>query len=533
MKASEHFLPLSAFLFPFALLLLSSCSITGYEDAFKVSEEEVEDLVAASKYSRHLMRREPPTDESPQTGTIELSLLGCIRTALENNRKYLTELENVFMQKIDTEVEQHNYFPLLDPLTMSYTSKWNNNGTKLQTDTYSSSAGISQKIPWGGSVAVRSTLTHTEDEAHPKTRQSLITPSVTLTLPLLKGSGLIVGMNLLVNAARAQKYAEREVENLKQVFMIEIVEKYFSILTRQREIVNYKTNLESATQLRKKSETQFKFGKVSKVDVFRAQYLETNAEKDLNLAQEALKLSIDAFKLDLGLPPEVEIVLKDEEIPYSEFSGDPAELVAAALKNNTLWKNTQDQYEDAKRTLVVAHDATKIQADITGSWTEDRRARDPTESFDRTNEEWQAGLTVSIPIDRKTIEAQYHRQVVAFVQFERNYKLSRDTLVRETRAQLIVVRQAQYRVTAQKAAVDQAQSAYKLLKFQYERGLVTNRDVIDAQQDLIRAQNGLLQALVDHKIAMLRLKQFCGTLEADDEGEWLLQNESTDEPKNE
>ncbi len=513
-------------LLPLGLLLLASCSITGYEDAFKVSEKEVDELVTSSKYSHHLMRREPPAAETPQTGKRELSLLDCIRIALENNRKYLAELENVLAKKVDTEVERHNYFPLLDPFTMSYLSKWDNNGTKLQTDTYSSTAGVSQKIPWGGSVAARSTLTHTENEADPKTRRSLLTPSVTLTLPLLRGSGLIVGMNSFVNAARAEKYAAREVEALKQVFLIEIVEKFFSILSSQKEIVNFQTNLESARQLRVKSETQFKFGKVSKVDVFRAQHLETNAQEDFLLAQEALKLSIDTFKLDLGIQPEVEISLKEEEIPYEELACDELEYVASVLQNNLLWKNTQDYYEDAKRRLVVAHDATKIQADITGNWTEDRDARDPTESFDRTHERWQAGLAVSIPIERKSIEATYHREVVAFVQFERSYKLSRDTLVREARARLIVVRQAQFRVTAQKGAVEQAQSALKLLKFQYERGFVTNRDVIDAQQDLIRAQNAFLQALVEHRIAVLRLKQFGGTLDVDDGGKWLGQDSS-------
>lgn len=503
------------------LLLLASCAITGYEDVFKVSDKEVDDLVAASKYSHHLVRRKPPSDEPPSPSKMELSLLDCLRLALENNRKYLTELENVFVKKIDAELEQHNYFPLLDPLTMSYTSQWKNNDARLQTEKYSSTIGISQKIPWGGSIAARSTLTHIEDDAEPPTRRSLLTPSVTLTLPLLKGSGLVVGMNPLVNAARARKYAEREMENLRQVFMIEIVDKYFSILTKQREIVNFRINRDNATDLRRKSEMRFEFGRVSKVDVLRAQYLETTAQKELDLAEEALKLSLDAFKLDLGIRPEVEIVLKDEEFPHTAFTGEPEEFVRAALEHNLLWKNTQDQYEDAKRNLLVAHDATKILADITGSWTENRVARDPTKSFDRIDEDWQAGLTFSIPLDRKAIEAQYHRQVVAFVQFERNFNLSRDTLVREVRAQLIAVRQAQYRISAQKSAVEQAEDALKLLRFQYDRGLVRMRDVIDAQQDLIRAQNAYLHALVEHKIAVLRLKQFCGMLEIDEAGKWL------------
>ncbi|MDQ7778357.1 MAG: TolC family protein [Planctomycetota bacterium] len=507
-------------LFPLLAVCLVSCSITGYEQTFKVSDSEVDDLVAKSKYAHHLGRTRKTEEPQAEQKLEGLTVDDCIGIALRNNRRYLNELENLFVRHIDVEVEKHNYFPLLDPLSMSYQSAWANNGIKNQTDTYSSSTGIRQKIPFGGSLAATSTLAHAEDEADPKTRGSTLTPSVTLTLPLIKGRGMIVGMNTLVSAARAHRYATREVENIKQAFLIDVLDKYFSIVSLQKEIKNYEINLENATKLKEKSQTQYDFGKVSKVDVFRAEYLETGAKKDLLIARENLKLSMDAFKIDLGIDPETDISLQEQEIAFAEVDVAEKDYMASALENNILWQNTKDQYDDAKRNLVIANDLTKIQADLTGSWQETRSADDPTESYDRDDEEWNAALTVNIPLDRKSIEAEYHKRVVEFVQFERNFDLSRDMLVRDARSHVIAVKQAKLEMDSAKIAVDQAEKAKELLDVQYEQGVVTNRDVIDAQLDVIRAKNGYLRSLVSHKVATLRLRQFEGTLVLDETGGW-------------
>jgi outer membrane protein len=506
------------------LLILTSCSVTGYEDSFKVSDKRVEELVRDTSTPHYLLRKDPGAEARPETGKMTLTLVDCVNTALKSNRRYLNEIENLFLKRIEAGVEKHNYFPLLDPLSMSYLSTWQTSwGTpsETQTDAYSGTMGVSQKIPIGGSVTAGGTLTHSADRMDSAGRSATLSPSATLTLPLLKGGGLVVGMESLVASERAHKYAQREVENFKQAFLIDIVERFATIVSSQKEIVNLETNYESAKQLRIKSDTLFKFGKVSKVEVFRAQFQETEAERDLLLAREGLRLSLDAFKIDLGISPEAELSLKDEEVAVKPVEADEKKYIASVVQNNILWKNTQDQLEDSKRALLIAHDQTLPQADLAGSWQLARGADGPFDNFDNNSERWQAGLTMSIPLDRTSIDATYHKNVVAYVQAERSFQLSRDTLVREARAQLVSVRQAQFRLTAQKNAVEQAQSALKLLRFQYERGLVTNRDVIDAQSNFIRAQNSYLRAAVDHKVACLRLRQFEGTLETDEKGEWL------------
>ena len=67
----------------------------------------------------------------------------------------------------------------------------------------------------------------------------------------------------------------------------------------------------------------------------------------------------------------------------------------------------------------------------------------------------------------------------------------------------------------------QGEKALKVLTYEYRQGKVTNRDVIEAQNKLIAAQNRLLQSLVDALIARLERRQYAGRLKIDPEGQWL------------
>jgi outer membrane protein TolC len=66
-----------------------------------------------------------------------------------------------------------------------------------------------------------------------------------------------------------------------------------------------------------------------------------------------------------------------------------------------------------------------------------------------------------------------------------------------------------------------AQKTLERAQLDYENGRATNRDVIDAQVQLLDSQNACQQKLVTVKISQLRLLQFIGRLTTDPEGEWL------------
>jgi outer membrane protein TolC len=83
------------------------------------------------------------------------------------------------------------------------------------------------------------------------------------------------------------------------------------------------------------------------------------------------------------------------------------------------------------------------------------------------------------------------------------------------------MRQAELSMGFEQRAIDDAQKTLERAQLDYENGRATNRDVIDAQVQLLDSQNAYQQALVSARVSQLRFLQHIGRLETDPEGEWL------------
>jgi outer membrane protein TolC len=93
--------------------------------------------------------------------------------------------------------------------------------------------------------------------------------------------------------------------------------------------------------------------------------------------------------------------------------------------------------------------------------------------------------------------------------------------VRDVQSQLVQLRQAELAMEFQRRAIRDAEKAARLAEFDYLRGKSANRDVIEAQDQLVQAQNGYDTALVQARISQLRLLNYVGKLTIDPQGEWL------------
>ena len=60
-------------------------------------------------------------------------------------------------------------------------------------------------------------------------------------------------------------------------------------------------------------------------------------------------------------------------------------------------------------------------------------------------------------------------------------------------------------------------------KTRFEAGQLGNRDVVEAQADWLRAQNALVEAILDHEVARLQLKKDIGILFITPNGTWKEQ----------
>jgi len=502
-------------------LLMSGC-VSDFSDAYRVSVAETDAMVRAAPFSDQTpdAAAQPPSRiETLPDGTraVNLDLRESIRLAVRNNQRFLVEGENLQVQLLTLEVIRHGWNPLLSPLTgnVAYTTSPDAPHSLNQDATL----GVSQKLPFGGVASA--TWTHTMSQS-PKPRAYTGTGIVSLTQPLLRGGGYGMAMDELIFAERGYVYAARIREFNRVQLHVGVVESYFGLLQREQAIRNFERNLERARRQALQAQIQESFGRVTRTDVYRSQLQVTRAESDLSVQKEQLKLAKDAFKIDLGLPPELEVVLSDEKIEYRLTGLTQDDAVTAALEHNPAWLNARDRVEDARRALAVAINATLPRLDLTASyvWASSAATR-LSGPYDPAVRDLTVAGGFEIPLDRYSIRREYQKAVIAERQAERDFLRARDGVVRDVQSQLVQLRQAELAMEFQKRAIRDAEKAARLAEFDYLRGKSANRDVIEAQDQLVQAQNGYDTALVQARISQLRLLNYVGKLTIDPQGEWL------------
>src|SRR6185295_12240350 len=110
-----------------------------------------------------------------------------------------------------------------------------------------------------------------------------------------------------------------------------------------------------------------------------------------------------------------------------------------------------------------------------------------------------------IPLDRYNYRRDYQRAVIAERQAEREFLRARDGVVRDVQSQMILLRQADLNLEFGRRSIRDSEKS-------------TNRDVLEAQEQVVLAQNAFDIALVQAKISQLRLLNYIGRLSIDAEG---------------
>lgn len=504
------------------LAALSACGTTGFEDAHRVSAREMDRLVRRAPFPE----KTPPVEaEAPPAAgrlpdgrpVIRLNLKEALRLALKNNLGTLAEGEALDVSLLTLEVLRRSWWPMIDPLTGSVSYVSSPDAPHAMTEGVT--AGVSQKTPLGGTLAA--SWTHTGSQ--PPGRDAYAgTGIVSYTQPLLRGAGPRAALEDLVSAERRHVYARRRYEYNRLSLQVGVVESYFGLLQQDTVIRNSEINLDRARALADRAVILEQAGRVTRADVFRSQLQVTRAEADLVRAQEQIKIARDAFKLDLGLSPEAEIELAPEEIRYRPLQITREEAVALALENNPEYLNSRDAVEDARRALALAENATQARVDATVAYRWSSESADhPLDPYGTESRAFSVAGSFEIPLDRFSLRRDYQKALIACRQAERAHLRARDAVTRQVQSGLVLVRQAELALGFEERALVDAQKTLERAQLDYENGRATNRDVIDAQVQLLNSQNARQQRLVDVKISQLRLLQFIGRLVADPEGEWL------------
>lgn len=458
------------------------------------------------------------TDLTAQEGARVLDLDSVFRLADSSSREHRRAEEDFILTVISLLVERHLWSPRLFNDTSVVFSGGGDNGAFDSAVSVINTLRVSRRLPFGGDVEAR-WVTRAADELVRASTNAYTSSSelvLAANIPLLRGAGM-VARESLIQAERETVYAAREYERSRRSLLVSIAADYFNLLETKARIANQIRQLES--QERRQAETMAKV-EAGRLNLFQNDIV-ANAVKQsqaqLANLRESYILQLERFKVRLGLEPGTPVVLGDIGLALREPEITPEEAAERALGFRLDLQNRRDRLIDSQRAVANARNDLLPDLDLNAfiSVPTDPNGDQEGLGLDSGETGYQAGVTFSLPLDRRIEKLGLRQSRIAYEQARRAFEEFRDGIV-------IAARQAV-------RAIDLARFQLQLAETQIEinrRGLedLSLRDdadpqsILDRQNALLDAENARDQAVTALRNAVLQYLLTTGQLRVRPDG---------------
>jgi len=470
----------------------------------------------------------------PEISQLELSLAECRALALENNLDLKVQLIEpaIAAERVSQEEAQFEATFFTDVI---YSKTDTPVATTLDIQGSSreyiyTDLGVSVPLRTGGEIKVDLIDSRSKTDSlwsiYDPTYESDFTASI--SQPLLRNAGKRVN-EYAIRIAEYDRHITDARTKLQAIRVIADVDRgYWRLYAAKRLLDVRKQQYELANTLYEQTEIFVEVGTKPQIELIRtrasvAEKLEAiiNAENDLRDVERDLKRMLN--KAGLGMETVTVLVPSTEPDPV-RYELQSQKMVANAIEN---------RMEMLELELQVAQDASKIDylknqtlPLLTMEYRYNINGLGPTRTdsydllFDDDFDDHRIGLQISIPLGNEAAKSRLRQAI-----YERKQRLaSRDS--KEAQIKYEVLKQIDkldatwQRILASRQTTILQNEQYKAEKRQFELGLVTSTDVLDAQTDLAEAQRVEILALTEYQIALVDLAYATGTLLGAAKVEW-------------
>ena len=502
------------------LSTVACCALAGCWSA-QGSLEEVDDRVypileSASEQVTGLKKTVPivrPVDtlrqrllDSPTA--VRLSLTESLDVAAENSRDFQRQKEQLYLAALDL-TRSMRQFEIIYSGDVAGGIDGQGRDTSSDVDV-GAGLGASTQTESGGRIVADFATTFLRSVINGGDFDGSSILSLSITQPLMRGSGRRIAREPLTQAERNVIYQMRSFERFRATFATQVVSDYYGVVQQAQNLKNVEANYESVRQSRLRTEEEFKASRKTISDLGREQQSELSASNNRVRAQNQLETSLDRFKITLGLPVTSKVDLDDSELDrlaergVTQFSLEEPTAVSIALDRRYDHRTVLDQVADAARKIAVAEDALRMGLGFVSAISVPSKDGPGVEP-DWSKVNWSAGFDLDLAFNRFDERNAYRSSLIALEVSIRSREQSQDNIASQIRAALRNIQTAfdsyGIQVEAEKVARLRVESTTEL----YAAGRTNALDVLDAKDSLLSAQLSLTQAIVDYAIARIQL----------------------------
>lgn len=477
-------------------------------------------------------------------GTIVLGLPLCLKLAFERN----TGLESDRLSDVSTQLGVLSSRAAFLP-TISASGSHSDNGS----DTRSGALSISQDTPWG--TGLSASFSESWDHG-----SRSATTSVGIDQPLLAGAGRAAARNSLSQSEIGSRISRADLELSAQSLQYSVTLSYYSAARQLKLVEVSRRAVERSRIFLDRTKTFLEAGRKTVLDVSNSQIQLAEREISLARSERNLEDALDNLKDVLDLDPDLEVTVEPVEIELDEYDTDDAKQTieierpdpetqkggavrlrridkkapgGADGKVSTIFETVELDYgqlltEALQARLEVANARWRLQqAQLSLGYRVNQARPDLDLSFDYTlsnsgpgfsdawgfssqDDSWVVGLTYSFPWGKVSDRVSLEQAKLTVRQREIDLSEAITDIKLEIREQLRLLRTTEQNIFAFAMKIKGAVRALEAAQILVEHGKADNFMIIEAEDDLLSAQTGFIEVLLDYRTQTARLRQRLG-----------------------
>ncbi len=485
--------------------------------------------------------------------TVEISLVEALRIAATNSRAYQSEKESVFNAALQLDLERFRFDNTFrGSIEAMFTSDQGSGDNSARVD---SEVGVQRQLESGANLSSALALDLVNLLRGEGSTALNMTLDNSISIPLLRGAGRHIVTEPRTQAEQNVLYAIYEFERFKHDYAVRVANEYFSVLQQRDQIDNAEAAYRRLMLLVERTEALYERGRVTGIEVDQGRQDLLRARERLISARENYARQLDQFKLTLGLPTDARIALSQEEFdmlrdqademfgerasdidieideeadlpdePDPEERGryefDESRALTLAMDNRLDIRIAEGEVYDAQRRVIVAADALRPGLNLRGSAVYGGRLTRDGGRFAPSDGVYTAGLELDAPWSRRSERIGFRQSLIQVESAVRSFQNLEDQVKLDVRNALRALLEQREGFRIQTEALNVAERRVEQTQAFQEVGRAETRDVLEANESLLQAQNSLVDSLVGYRIAELNLQRDLGVLHVDHQGLW-------------
>lgn len=324
---------------------------------------------------------------------------------------------------------------------------------------------------------------------------------------LLFSGNYYVGLQLarLGESLTSMSYNRTKLEVLAQVS-----DAYYLVLVSKEMLSIMQQNAENLSKLYEKMEAMEAVGIIEKTDVDQLSVQVNSLANAVKSTERQLELATNMLRLILGLDADTELVLTESLTNLL----DMASLEATLMKSFDLGGNID--YQIMQQQLLISEKMVNMQKanvlpTLSGFYRYTYKIIQPDFDMSPSNV---IGLQMNIPIFASGVRhAQIKQAEIDYQTMQINSRFVADQLKIQEKQLRFNFTNALETFQNQQKNVEVARRVYTNLKLKYEQGLISGLDLVNADNNYLRAETEYVSALMQVLSTRVQLEKLYGTIQ--------------------